>query len=268
MMAERDTWDALLVIKMDRIHRNSRNFMEMMENLQRWGKDFVSASESLDTSTAMGRFVMDIIQRIAQLESEQIGERVKMGMTQKARVGPGILGFHPPLGYNVAEGRLVPIEAEAEVVREMFDLCLEGRTLEETAADLNANGRRTKRDTAWTPIKVYRILHNPVSGGRPLVLGSLHALRVNPRDASALFFGVGGRGASETVRRTGLERARGVAPGPRTAERGGTQQRGEEGERVPDLRESLRLRLRRRRAPSEERGGPRGLVDFPTLPRG
>ena len=165
MMAERDTWDALLVIKMDRIHRNSRNFMEMMENLQRWGKDFVSASESLDTSTAMGRFVMDIIQRIAQLESEQIGERVKMGMTQKARVGPGILGFHPPLGYDIAEGRLVPIATEAEVVREMFDLCLEGRTLEETAADLNANGRRTKRDTAWTPIKVYRILHNPVYAG-------------------------------------------------------------------------------------------------------
>src|SRR5256712_1206434 len=165
MMSERDEWDALLVIKMDRIHRNSRNFMEMMENLQEWGKDFVSASESLDTSTAMGRFVMDIIQRIAQLESEQIGERVKMGMTQKARVGPGILGFHPPLGYDIAEGRLVPIATEAEVVREMFDLCLEGRTLEETAADLNANGRRTKRDTAWTPIKVYRILHNPVYAG-------------------------------------------------------------------------------------------------------
>src|SRR2546428_3009079 len=141
MMAERDAWDALLVIKMDRIHRISRNFMEMMENLGEWGKDFVSASESLDTSTAMGRFVMDIIQRIAQLESEQIGERVKMGMTQKARAGPGILGFHPPLGYDIAEGRLVPIATEAAVVREMFDLCLEGRTLEETAADLNANGR-------------------------------------------------------------------------------------------------------------------------------
>ena len=68
MMAERDQWDALLVIKMDRIHRNARNFMEMMDDLGDWGKDFVSATESLDTSTAMGRFVMDIIQRIAQLE--------------------------------------------------------------------------------------------------------------------------------------------------------------------------------------------------------
>src|SRR5207245_8985070 len=68
MMAERDAWDALLVIKMDRIHRNSRNFMEMMENLGEWKKDFVSASESLDTSTAMGRVLMDIIQRLAQLD--------------------------------------------------------------------------------------------------------------------------------------------------------------------------------------------------------
>src|SRR2546428_12007588 len=130
MMSERDEWDALLVIKMDRIHRNSRNFMEMMENLQEWGKDFVSASESLDTSTAMGRFVMDIIQRIAQLESEQIGERVKMGMTQKARGGPGVLGFHPPLGYDVTGGRLGPTAAGAAVGRPMFGPCPHGRRLD------------------------------------------------------------------------------------------------------------------------------------------
>jgi site-specific DNA recombinase len=165
MMADRDRWDAILVIKMDRIHRNSRNFMEMMESLQEWEKDFVSASESLDTSTAMGRFVMDIIQRIAQLESEQIGERVYMGMSQKAKAGPGILGFHAPLGYELKEGGLVPNDEEAEVVRDIFSRCLDGRTLEEIASDLNAEGRRTKRDTAWTPVKVYRILHNPVYAG-------------------------------------------------------------------------------------------------------
>jgi site-specific DNA recombinase len=165
MMAERDQWDALLVIKMDRIHRNARNFMEMMDDLGEWGKDFVSATESLDTSTAMGRFVMDIIQRIAQLESEQIGERVYMGMSQKAKDGPGILGFHSPLGYDFSEGRLVPIESEALLVREMFQRCADGRTLEEIAESLNDEGHRTKRETAWTPIKVYRILHNPVYAG-------------------------------------------------------------------------------------------------------
>lgn len=165
MLAERDRWDALLVIKMDRIHRNARNFMEMMDNLGAWEKDFVSATESLDTSTAMGRFVMDIIQRIAQLESEQIGERVYMGMSQKAKAGPGILGFNAPLGYDLSEGRLVPNEREATIVREMFALCLDGKTLEEIASELNDEGHRTKRDTSWTVVKVYRILHNPVYAG-------------------------------------------------------------------------------------------------------
>src|SRR5213083_1319901 len=150
MMAERDAWDTLLVIKMDRIHRNSRNFMEMMENLQAWGKNFVSATESFDTSTAMGRFVMDIIQRIAQLESEQIGERVYMGMSQKARTGPGILGFNIPFGYTVHDGALVPEPGEAGVVRKVFERCLGGETTEVIAGALNARGVRAKRGGRWT----------------------------------------------------------------------------------------------------------------------
>jgi DNA invertase Pin-like site-specific DNA recombinase len=165
MIEERDRWDAILVIKMDRIHRNARNFMEMMDQLGEWGKDFVSATESLDTSTAMGRFVMDIIQRIAQLESEQIGERVKMGMSQKAKAGPGIVGYQPPLGYDVSDGRLILNEREARIVTEIFRRCEDGSTLEAIAAALNDEGVRTKRDTAWTAVKVYHILHNPVYAG-------------------------------------------------------------------------------------------------------
>ena len=165
MMTERDQWDAILVIKMDRIHRNARNFMEMMDNLLEWDKDFVSATESLDTSTAMGRFVMDIIQRIAQLESEQIGERVYMGMSQKAKLGPGILGFHAPLGYELSDGRLVPNEGEADIVREIFERCGDGSTLEEIALALNEAGIRTKKGATWTPVKVYRVVHNPIYAG-------------------------------------------------------------------------------------------------------
>jgi DNA invertase Pin-like site-specific DNA recombinase len=165
MMAERDAWDTLLVIKMDRIHRNSRNFMEMMESLQEWGKNFVSATESFDTSTAMGRFVMDIIQRIAQLESEQIGERVYMGMSQKARTGPGLLGFTAPFGYDVRGGSLHVCPEEAKVVREVFDRCLAGETTQGIAETLNARGVRAKRGGRWTHARVLYILHNPLYSG-------------------------------------------------------------------------------------------------------
>jgi DNA invertase Pin-like site-specific DNA recombinase len=77
MMSDIDKWDAILVVKMDRIHRNSRNFMAMMDILDKKGKKFVSSTDSLDTSTASGSFFVDMIQRIAQLESELIGERTK-----------------------------------------------------------------------------------------------------------------------------------------------------------------------------------------------
>ena len=165
MMAERESWDTVLVLKMDRIHRNTRHFMEMMEGLGEANKDFVSATESLDTTTAMGRFVMDIIQRIAQLESEQIGERVYIGMSQKAKTGPGVLGFPAPLGYEVVEGNLRVNDREAPVVREIFEEALAGRTMDEISKDLNGRGIRTKRRKEWTAVKVYRILHNPVYAG-------------------------------------------------------------------------------------------------------
>ena len=118
MMSEMDSWDVLVVLKMDRIHRNSRNFMAMMDELGRNGKEFVSCYEALDTSNALGRFVVDMIQRMAQLESEQIGERTKIGMREKAEnlgtepVRKATMGFTPPFGYSLSDGQLVEDEEE------------------------------------------------------------------------------------------------------------------------------------------------------------
>ena len=166
MLADRDAWDKMLVIKMDRIHRNSRNFMDMMDDLRDWGKDFVSATESLDTSTAMGRFVMDIIQRIAQLESEQIGERVYMGMAQKHRAGEGLNGFRRPFGYRYVDGSLLVDEAEARVVRRIFEAYAEGGALHAIAAKLNEDGVPSQRGRRWSKSGVRYMLHNPVYIGK------------------------------------------------------------------------------------------------------
>jgi len=165
MLKERENWDMILVLKMDRIHRNSRNFMEMMDNLHKWGKEFSSMQESLDTSTAMGRFVVDIIQRIAQLESEQIGERVYAGMKQKAKTVGGPLGKHTPFGYDRSNGEYIINENESEVVRIIFKKYLEGKTTQEIANDLNSKKIQTKNSNKWKKQSISWILRNPIYCG-------------------------------------------------------------------------------------------------------
>jgi len=171
MMDDINEWDIILVMKMDRIHRNSRNFMSMMDNLNQEGKMFVSSTESLDTTNALGRFVVDMIQRIAQLESEQIGERTYMGMREKAesmentKSESRTLGFNPPFGYSLSNGILLTNEEELIVVREIFSSYLEGRTMDRIAYDLNMSGTLTRKRNPWNVYNLRNILHNPVYAG-------------------------------------------------------------------------------------------------------
>jgi site-specific DNA recombinase len=165
MMEDIDKWDALLVMKMDRIHRNSKNFMTMMEVLSEKGKEFVSMTESLDTSTAMGRFVMDIIQRIAQLESEQIGERVYVGMRQKAKDGKGMLGSPAPYGYDYRDGHFVEIDNEIGTIKKIYGMYLNGKSLGDISSWLEEEGIKTKKRGNWDKKTVSRILSNPIYCG-------------------------------------------------------------------------------------------------------
>jgi len=165
MMQEMDKWDTILVIKMDRIHRNSKNFMLMMEDLNKNDKGFVSMNESFDTSTAMGRFVMNIIQLIAQLESEQIGERVYDGMEQKAKTNSGVLGFNIPFGYDYNEGMLKINIEEAKVVREIYSLYLDGKSLGKITKMLNSTQIPTKKGGLWAKKTISKILKNPTYCG-------------------------------------------------------------------------------------------------------
>lgn len=171
MMMEIDSWDLILVIKMDRIHRNSRNFMNMMEELNKKGKMFVSSSEALDTTNALGRFVVDMIQRIAQLESEQIGERTYVGMREKAETleesesYKRTMGFNPPFGYTINEGSLKSVPKELDVVRKIFNDYMSGMTMDAICFDLNRSGDLTRKGNAWNKFSLRNILHNPVYAG-------------------------------------------------------------------------------------------------------
>jgi len=137
MFNEIDQWDGILVIKMDRIHRNRLNFIEMMNQIKKHEKEFISMSESLDTSTAMGRFVMGIIQDIAQLESEEIGERTFIAMKQKAKKkDSGFMGHSLAFGYKKENGKIVEVPEQLEIVRKTFELYIQGLSMTQIADKL------------------------------------------------------------------------------------------------------------------------------------
>lgn len=165
MMEESDSWDTVLVMKMDRIHRNSINFAIMMDDLKEMGKEFTSMQDKFDTTTAMGRFVMDIMQRIAQLESEQIGERVKIGMQYKARSGDCHLGSGHPYGYVYNNGKLEVVKDEAHAVRAIYNMYRRGSTLDDIASFLNKAEIPAKKGGQWCKQSVSNILHNPLYAG-------------------------------------------------------------------------------------------------------
>lgn len=165
MMEEKDDWDVVVVLKMDRIHRNSVNFTNMMNDLELSEKDFCSVQEQFDTSNAMGRFVMDVMQRIAQLESEQIGERVKIGMDRKARYGMGFLGSGHPYGYEYNHGKLDIVSDEMYTVRAIYNLYRKGNSMENIAGSLNSAMIPAKKGGKWNKQSISNILHNPLYAG-------------------------------------------------------------------------------------------------------
>lgn len=77
-------FDIVMAYKLDRFHRNTLSCIEFVDSLGKMGIDLVITSQSIDTSTAAGRAMMQIIAVFAELESANTSERVKIGM-ERAR---------------------------------------------------------------------------------------------------------------------------------------------------------------------------------------
>lgn len=213
MMAEMDKWDVTLVLKMDRIHRNARNFAFMMDDLRQHGKEFASVTESLDTTTAMGRFVMDILQRIAQLEIDQLAERVTEGMEEKATTTKKKVGSWP-IGYDYdpATQTIRPNKEWKRIISWIYKEYVKPHSSSQEICDiLNDQGilKRTRKKGAkpkpWQVADISRIIANPANLGHDLWRGHVRLDLWKPLVGDELFWRAqtrrtGGKTRDETRR--------------------------------------------------------------------
>lgn len=160
---EQDIFDVVLVYKLDRLTRSVLDLYKLLETFENHNVKFKSATEVYDTTNAMGRLFITLTGALAQFERENIAERVKMGMEQKAKEGKWVLNM-APFGYDLlGKDELGINEAESKVVKEIFELYTTGRYgMSKVAKILNQKGIKTKSGADWNMQTIRYVLTNPI----------------------------------------------------------------------------------------------------------
>ena len=154
---------AVIVAKLDRLTRSVKDLCELLARFERRGVALISVAESLDTSSAAGRLVLNIMTAVSQWEREAIGERTRDALCHKRsrgeRVGNVTYGFRV-----AADGKHLEADAdEQHVLAEIQRLRNAGATMRGIAVVLNRSTFRTRRGTAWRLESVARVLKQSVA---------------------------------------------------------------------------------------------------------
>ena len=143
---ERGLIDIVVVYKIDRLTRSLADFSKMVEVFERRNVSFVSVTQQFNTTTSMGRLMLNVLLSFAQFEREVTGERIRDKIAAAKRKGMWMGGV-PPLGYDVDNRLLIINEVEAAVVRRIFAEMLTIGSPTQIASNLTEEGVTTK---AWT----------------------------------------------------------------------------------------------------------------------
>ena len=141
--------DVVIIAKLDRLTRSVKDLAELLERFNRRGVSLVSVAESLDTGSAAGRLVLNIMTAVSQWEREAIGERTRDAMRHKRANGERVGTV--PFGFRLAEDgrRLEEEPAEQDILARIRELKAARHTTRQIAEELNRQGFTTRRGTAW-----------------------------------------------------------------------------------------------------------------------
>lgn len=154
--------EGLLIAKLDRLTRSVADWQALIDGVfgEKAGKQLFSVADAIDTRTAAGRLVLNVLLCVAQWERETTAERTREALRHKIRKGErcGKVRY----GFNLgADGKtLVENTEEQTVIGLMHDLRAAGYSLQQIADELTARNIYTKEGNAkWVHTAVNRILN-------------------------------------------------------------------------------------------------------------
>jgi site-specific DNA recombinase len=159
----------VLVFKVDRLTRSTKNLLELVELFEDCNCTFNSLTESIDTDSPSGRMFLKIIGIFAEFERENLIARVKMGLERKVKEGYTIANAVISYGYfKEPRQRVQSIHPEeSEIIKEIFSrYAYQNHSMNAIAKELNTRGIPTKTGVSWSPATIRAILINPTYIGK------------------------------------------------------------------------------------------------------
>ena len=151
-----DRAQALLVVKLDRLTRSVRDLDTLIQDYFIGGCALLSVSEQIDTRSAAGRLVLNVLASVSQWEREATSERTSAVLQHKS-AGGGYIGGIPPFGYRAESGQLVEDRSEQTTVALARQL-RPSRSLRAVSAELTRQGHSARNEKAFSAVQIRRML--------------------------------------------------------------------------------------------------------------
>ncbi|MBW4434014.1 MAG: recombinase family protein [Pelatocladus maniniholoensis HA4357-MV3] len=154
---ENDEAEGVIIFKLDRLTRNVKDLCHLIQNYFATKYTLISVSDLLDTKTANGRLIINVLGSVAQWEVESTIERTKSALAAARRQGKHL--GKVPYGYKLTDGFLEDCDEEIEIVTLMQSLRIEGKSYQAIAGYLNAQQLMNRGGKTWKASSIHDILN-------------------------------------------------------------------------------------------------------------
>lgn len=175
--------DIVVVYKVDRLTRSLSDFAQLIQTFETHGTSFVSVTQQFNTTTSMGRLMLNVLLSFAQFEREVTGERIRDKIAASKKKGMWMGGV-VPMGYVTQNRKLIIKEEDAEIIQHIFRRYAALGTVSSLMHELRAQGIKTRKNTSesgrshggcfFSRGHLYAILKNKIYLGEIIHKGTAH----------------------------------------------------------------------------------------------
>ena len=166
--AERKQFELVLVYKQDRLSRNLKDMLNLLDQLSKWGIGYKSATEPFDTTTSAGKMALHMLGTYAEFERNRLVERVFPGMVRGVQAGHWQGARYSPYGYsyNKEQKLLEAVPGEAKIVKQIYEMYLANKSTVQVAGYFYKQGIQSRSGGRFHSKLICDILKNQVYLGR------------------------------------------------------------------------------------------------------